>query len=148
MSHSLLKKCRRELKEVLVLRERRDTLEWSLLPRALRYSHDKIETMPEDHMTQAMVEIAEITEKINIRLKKMEYRQNRAQQIVDALDDERYRMVLTLYYLTLKKERRGSYTARHLYSWEDVAGAMNYSYDHVRHLHWEAIGKIKKMTRQ
>ena len=98
-------------------------------------------------MTQAMAEIADMTEEINLRLKDMAARQRRAQQIVNALDDERYRMVLTLYYLTLKEERRSGHTARHLYSWDDVATAMNYSYDHVRRLHWEAINVIKKMTR-
>lgn len=147
MSHRLLKKCRRELREVLVLKERRDTLEGSLLPRALRYQHDRIKTMPEDHFTQAMAEISDMTAEINLRLKEMATRQRSAQRVIDSLRDERYRMVLTLYYMTLKEEKRGSHTARHLYSWDDVAETMNYSYDHVRRLHWEAINAIEKMTR-
>ena len=147
MSHRLLKKCRKELIEALVLRERRDTLEGSLLPRALRYSHDQIRGMPEDHFTQAMADIADISTEINRKIIQMAKRQHRAQRIVDALEDERYRMVLTLYYLTLKEERRGSHTAKSMYTWDEVAEAMNYSYDHVRRLHWEAIAAIENMTR-
>lgn len=144
---TLFRTCRREMREIIIMKERRDTITAALLPRAIQYRHDNIRTTPEDHFTKAMARVADLDEDINRKLAGMMKRQQEAQKIIDDLEDSRYRQVLMLYYLTFRGVSRGGSRVLMLHNWRSVGKALDYSEDHVKRLHNEALQKIKDDTK-
>lgn len=143
----LLQQCRQELKEIVILTERREQIQAGLLPRALRLSWDKIKTLPKDHVADAMARVADIDAEILKRLEPMLTRQQDAQRMVDALRESRDRKMLTLYYLSLCKEKRGRYTRERLYTWADVADVLHYDEGYCRRAASSAIRKLSGNTK-
>lgn len=135
----LLRTCRKEMKEIILLQERRDTVMSSLLPRAIRPTHDHVQITPEDHFAKAMARAADLDHVISRKLDRMLKRQKQAWEVVDTLEDSRYRQILMLYYLTFRKVKRGKYTTFRLHTWETVADAVGYSVDHVKRLQDKAL---------
>ena len=136
---SLLEKCRREMRELLVVGERCETIRTSLLPRAIRPTQDKVQVTPEKHFEEAISVALDLENTINNRMALMIKDQQEAQALIDKLTDSRERCVLTLYYLTYYSDGR----TKSLNTWESVAGTMGYSERHIMRIHNDAIKKIK-----
>lgn len=140
----LLKQCRREMRELIVLRDRRDTIEASLLPRAIQYTHDRIQVSPDKYFEKAVAAVVDMEMVINEKIAAILERQKAASGMIDTLTDSRHREVLTLYYLTYYIEQREGFAVKRLYTLEDVAVKMNYSNDHVRRLQSDALAAVDR----
>lgn len=91
--------CRATLRRLIILTDRYDTIKASLLPRAIRYTHDKIQTTPEDYFTHAMALIADIDG--DLAVLRAQYRRARvdAEQIIDNVRGAARRAILTDYFV-------------------------------------------------
>ena len=100
--------------EWLRLKAKHDELESCLLPAAIRYDKDKVQSSPEDAMSKIVAEVAELEKEMN------RVQQRKAKQIakidkaISALPSDEERTALTMRYIN-----RISVT--------DIAEAMGYS---------------------
>lgn len=117
---SFLRACRDEQGEINILLRKQEQLYSSLLPAAIRYDGDRIQTTPEDRMLERMPEIAELDRKIDKQVRKLAKRKARAMEMINKLQDSKQRQALTLYYLNNRR-----------LSWEKVAAEMGYSRERV-----------------
>lgn len=105
------------------------------LPSGIRYDKIKVQTSPEDPM-DIFVRVSGLQEEIDRHVKKLKRNKQRAMRLIHKMDrtpdSSKCRQVLTLYYLTLKDDKR-------LMSWLDVAEEMGYSEDWIKHLHGKAL---------
>lgn len=134
MIKQFFRECRRELKELQIMTERAEWLRASLLPAAIRYKTIDVQTSGSgDQIGDVMPEVAELDEAIRERLATLAQHQYRAQCIINALDDTRYRQLLTLYYLDAR-----------LLTWDEVADAMAYELGSIYNLHGDALAAAEK----
>lgn len=104
--------------EWLRLKAKHDELESCLLPAAIRYDKDKVQSSPEDAMSKIVAEVAELEKEMN------RVQQRKAKQIakidkaISALPSDEERTALTMRYIN-----RISVT--------DIAEAMGYSVKRV-----------------
>ena len=104
--------------EWLRLKAKHDELESCLLPAAIRYDKDKVQSSPEDAMSKIVAEVAELEKEMN------RVQQRKANQIakidkaISALPSDEERTALTMRYIN-----RISVT--------DIAEAMGYSVKRV-----------------
>lgn len=91
--------CRDKLRAYVELSDKRDMIKASLLPRAIRYTHDRIQTTPEDYFTHAMALIADIDG--DLAALRAQYRRARvdAEQIIDNVRGAARRVILTDYFV-------------------------------------------------
>ena len=136
----LLKQCRSEKREILILTQKRDMIRMSLLPKSLNIKPDTIQSSPDPDTIGEKISIADELEKeISLQLETMMQHELEAHKLVWKLDDSRCRQVLELYYLSYKEDAQGN---KDLYAWEDVADEMGYAistvFDFVDKA-WEAL---------
>lgn len=107
---------RDEQKEIEEIGDRIYELEMSLLPGAMRYDVDRVQTSPEDTITDRMAKIADYMDEL--KRKQMELTEKRltAQRVINQLVDSKERQVLDVYFLSVKRPRM-----------TDVAAMLNYS---------------------
>ena len=139
----LLRKCRRELREMAFIEDQLYALETSLLPRAIQYKDDNVQLSPEDYHTKTMQKIIAMKTMIGKKLCEMTAHQAEAMRLIFTLQDSNQRQVLTLYYLTMNEMQRGSHTVLRLHTWKSVAEVMGYSEQHARRLAEKGEKKIK-----
>lgn len=86
----------------LRLKAKHDELESCLLPAAIRYDKDKVQTSPEDPMAKIMAEIAEL-EKEMIKVQRKKFIQlEKIEQTINALGSDEERTALTMRYINRK----------------------------------------------
>lgn len=113
---------------------RRQELRACLLPAAITYDKDRIQTTPEDHMAETMAEVADLDAEIEI------LRRRRARQIhlisgaLDQLEDGREKAILEAYYIGRK-------------SMNEIAEHMSYSLQHAYRLKKDGVEKMRKMRK-
>lgn len=87
----------------------RDELQSCLLPRAIRYDQDKVQTSPEDAMAETAAAVLDLDREIE------QLRREKARMIrdivrtIETLDDDREKLVLTAYYISRMPIRRIAY---------------------------------------
>lgn len=121
-----------EIIRMLEMIERKET---GLLPKAIVYNKDKVQTSPEDLLAKNEAELVDLTclmqkKAAELRKKKME-----AEKIVESLECPGERDVMRMYYLSLKKDYR-------LHRWEEVAAKLGYTMRHTLRLHSDALERI------
>ena len=83
----------------LRLKAKHDELEACLLPAAIRYDRDKVQTSPEDPMSKIVAEIAELEKQMN----EIQYRKLRQIRLIDkmisSLASDEERTALTMRYI-------------------------------------------------
>lgn len=113
---------------------RRQELRACLLPAAITYDKDRVQTTPEDHMAETMAEVADLDAEIEI------LRRRRARQIrlisraLDQLEDGREKAILEAYYIGRK-------------SMNEIAEHMSYSLQHAYRLKKDGVEKMRKMRK-
>lgn len=129
------KQIKREQIEIVQLQEKIDTAEASLLPKAIRYDLDKVQTSPEDPMYDVLAEIEEYKKEMLKRTHRLILRRRKAIRMLDQLSDTRQRQALFLYYLDPS-----------LLTMEQVGEKMIYSEREAWRIHDAAMAKLEKLS--
>lgn len=138
----LLKQCRKDLCQLLALKERQETLKSSVLPRAIQMQFDRIQTSPEDYFGDALAQAADLDRKISQKIMDTLDRQKEAETIIESLHDAKQKSVLMLYYLCYNKAKVNGVEVKRLYTWSAVAKRLNYSQRTVYNAHAEAMREL------
>ena len=110
----------------LRLKSKHDELETCLLPAAIRYDKDKVQTSPDDQMSKICVEIHELELEM-ARVQRRKYTQiEKIERAINDLPDEE-RTALTMRYINRKSvteiaEKMG-YSEQRIYQFMDKGGA-------------------------
>lgn len=109
-----------------------EALKASLLPRAIRYDGDKVQTSPRDYVLEVMAKIDELNAEINaLSAKKTEYILQAIAE-VERIPGELEKEILTAYYI--KGER-----VRH------IARRMHYSREGIYKILQRGIDKLESL---
>ena len=120
----LFRNIRDTRREISLLERQEDYIRLSMLPGAVRYDKDNVQSSPEDPMLKFAERISEVEELRQKRIEKMSEESILVQQILADMPTSTYRTVLELRYI------EGG--INHRYSWSEIAFEMNYSEDYVR----------------
>ena len=91
----------------------------------------KVQTSRDDHkMESTVIKMHEYQEELDADMKKLIQVKKETKQIIDAVDNDEFRVLLELRYLSSMR-------------WEEIAVEMNYSIDHVFRIHRRALKAIK-----
>jgi hypothetical protein len=121
-----------EIMRMLEMIERKET---GLLPRAIVYNKDKVQTSPEDFLAKNEAEIVDLTKLMQEKAAELRKKKMEAEKIVESIECPGERDVMRMYYLSLKKDYR-------LHRWEEVAAKLGYTMRHTLRLHSDALEKI------
>lgn len=107
---------RDEQKEIEELTDRIYEMRMSLLPAGIRYDTDKVQTSPEDKLSECEAKIADYSKMLGQKKEALIQRRQQVQGMIDLLEDSRERQVLDIYFLSVKR-----------LSMEDVSALIGYS---------------------
>jgi len=124
---------RDEQKEIAELQERIADLRASLLPSAIRYDKDAVQTSTSDVITDKMIKIAEYDALLEKKIAGLYARRARAQKLIDLLPDSLERQVLSIYFLSDGRP-----------TMEQVAGKLNYSTQHTFRVYASGLEHLQK----
>lgn len=83
----------------LRLKAKHDELESCLLPAAIRYDKDKVQTSPEDPMSKIVAEINELESRMNLVQYQKAKRIDEIDKVLSSLESEEMRTALTMRYI-------------------------------------------------
>lgn len=106
--------------------------ELTLLPKAIRYDRDKVQTSPEDILARSAAEIADMREEMTKSWILLKNKMGYAESLIAKLDDTDEREVLRWYYLD--RDSDGS-----LLTWSRVAEVMGYNERTIYRIHGSAL---------
>lgn len=124
---------RDEQKEIAELQERIADLRASLLPSAIRYDKDSVQTSVSDTITDKMIKITEYDALLDRKLARLYARRAKAQKLIDTLPDSLERQVLSMYFLSDSRP-----------TMEQVAGKLNYSVQHTFRIYASGLEHLQK----
>ena len=133
---AFLREVRHEQSEVARLELKLEYLKKSTLPGGIRYDKDKVQTSPDDRITDIMAEIGDIELELEKDIATLMKDISEAYRMIGSLTSSRHRDVMRCYYLP-DIEPGGE-----LPTWDDVASRMHYSRDHVLRIHGEALKEM------
>lgn len=133
---AFLREVRHEQSEVARLELKLEYLKKSTLPGGIRYDKDKVQTSPDDRITDIMAEIGDIEMELEKDIATLLKDISEAYRMIGSLTSSRHRDVMRCYYLP-DIEPGGE-----LPTWDDVASRMHYSRDHVLRIHGEALKEM------
>ena len=122
---------RREQFEINHLTEMIKNEELSLLPSAIRYDKEKVQTSPEDVLSKRVAKITELETEYASSLATLKLNKVRAEAMLRSLDNSDEREVMRWYYM--------SFNDRHPFTWDEVAVKMSYTKRWILKLHGNAI---------
>ena len=123
---------RDEQREIAELEERIADLRASLLPSAIRYDKDAVQTSVSDTITDKMIKIAEYDALLEKKIAGLYARRARAQKLIDLLPDSLERQVLSIYFLSDDRP-----------TMEQVAGKLNYSVQHTFRIYASGLDHLR-----
>ena len=123
---------RDEQREIAELEERIADLRASLLPSAIRYDKDSVQTSTSDVITDKMIKIAEYDALLEKKIAGLYARRARAQKLIDLLPDSLERQVLSIYFLSDGRP-----------TMEQVAGKLNYSVQHTFRIYASGLDRLR-----
>lgn len=139
----LLKACRQEKKEIIILEQRKEQIMSMLLPKAITPKEVYVQESREmDPMAEKMAAAEMVQKEIDKQIAVMLGHELKARRMIEKLKDSKHRQLLSLYYLS---NRDGDYPGQiKLYTWEAVAEEMNYDVRSIIRLWHKAIENIEK----
>lgn len=129
-----LYRIRNTQKEINELKQRIDEEYYSLLPQAIRYDLDKVQTSPQDRMPYVMGRIDEHTRIMCDRLSHLLVRKQWAEHLINKLEDTRQRQVLDLYFLSVERM-----------TMKKIADKMGYSEQQTFRYYSEGLKNLENM---
>ena len=132
-----LKGIRAERMEIASLSEAREQLESTLLPKAIRYDVDKVQTSVSDRLFVVIADLNELDRKLEKRIIKLSADVSLAYELIAQIKTPECREVLMLRYLMGKRKPL---------TWLEIAQQMEYSEQHVKEkLHGKAISEAREV---
>ena len=95
-------------------------------------------TTPSDVFSEKMIEVCSILDKIDDKTKELERNRYEALNLINHIENPKYRSVLTLYYVQPVDRYR-------LPRWSDVARALESEEGTVRLINWRALKLFDKI---
>lgn len=133
----LFRNIREARKELWILGQKESYLTLSMLPGAIRYDKDKVESSPEDPMLKFAERLSDIETIKKERIKQLSENDYTAQLILRDMPTARNRLLLELRYI------EGGIS--HRYSWNEVAEEMGYEEVYTRGvLHQAALREAQE----
>lgn len=123
------RKAQIEIKHLVRLIERE---ELTLLPKAIRYDRDKVQTSPEDILARSAAEIADMREEMTKSWYLLKQKMGYAESLITKLDDTDEREVLRYYYLDCNGNG-------YPMTWAEVAEAMGFNERTIYRIHGSAL---------
>ena len=137
-AEELFKNIREVRGELYYLERREDYLTQSMLPGAIQYDKDSVQSSPSDPMAKYAERISDIEDVRRERIKKLTEDSYLVQRILQEMPTALYRLLLELRYI------EGDLT--HRYSWMEVATEIGYDEQYTRwDLHHAAIEEAQKV---
>ena len=106
--------------------------------RAVTYDKDRVQVSPANRMEDTLIKLESITKKYVDALEAYHTELEKARDEIDAMPNEMYREVLILRYMTDDEDGRQM-------SLEKIACTMHRNFDHVRHIHGNALREFERM---
>lgn len=132
-----LKGIRAERMEIISLSESREQLVSTLLPKAIRYDVDKVQTSASDRLFTVTADLNELDRKLEKRIIKLSADISLAYDLISQMETAECRELLMLRYLM---------GTRKPFTWLEIAEKMEYSEQHVKEkLHGRAITEARKV---
>lgn len=142
-SKTLLKKCRQEKRELLILADKLEQLQNSLLPRAIQLKEINVqESGDSDPLADRVAAKEDLMNDIQKQIAIMLQREAEAYRLISKLKNSRQRQILELYYIKWKVDPDGRC---HLYTWEAVAEELEISERWLWKLIPDAFRELKKV---
>ena len=98
-TYDFLNAIRRTEAEMVKLRLRHDALQSCLLPQAIRYDGDHVQTSPEDRMSETAAEVIELEKQLRILNRKKIQQIAHVSKEIAKLESDTEQMVLLGYYV-------------------------------------------------
>lgn len=114
---------------------RRQELRACLLPAAVTYDKDRVQTMPEDSMAKVMAEVADLDSQIVELQKRRALRILELSELIDRLEDSREAAILDAYYLGGR-------------SMTEIADHLHYTLQHTYRLRRSGAGNMLNMLKE
>lgn len=130
---NLLFDVRNEQKEIIILRGQIEEAELALLPSAIRYDRDKVQTSPDDPMIRMMEKVEKYQELLRLHLESIYEKRQLAIRIIRRLDDTAERQILELYFLSASRP-----------TLSQVGEVVGYSRAQTYRIYRRALDKIKR----
>lgn len=111
--------------------------EMLLLPKAITYDKDKVQSTPEDKFSAICAKISDMQEELEQSVFNLKGKQAKAERMIRLLEDPDEREVMRWYYMTTDNGR--------LLTWQDVAIRMNYYRSHIFRIHGNALVHLSKV---
>ena len=134
-----LKQIRAKRRELRIIQEAMEELKFMLLPAGIQYNKDRVQTSPEDRMSETVHDLMIVEKKRQAQLCKLQADLFRAEQLIGAMQTPEYRELIRLRYIAggLKPM-----------TWDQIAEQMGYTPAHVRgKLHGKAIAEARNVWR-
>ena len=142
-SKTLLKKCRQEKRELLILTDKLQQLQMSLLPRAIQLKEINVqESGDSDPLADRVAAKEDLEQDIRKQIAIMLQREAEAYRLISKLKNSRQRQILELYYMKWRVDAAGQC---HLYTWEEVALELEISERWLWKLIPDAFRELKKV---
>ncbi|AMB94911.1 DUF1492 domain-containing protein [Aerococcus sp. UMB8608] len=124
-----LRRCRKIDEEISTLDRSRKTIYDTLLA-ATDYSSERVQASHRNHVDEKYTRLASLQEEIDQKIDELVDLKIDLFQLINTLDDSRYRNVLIDYYLNRK-------------TWEEVAVNNHWTYRHTLRLHGQALQQLR-----
>lgn len=132
-----LKQIRTKRRELGILENSIQEMRFMLMPSGIRYDLDKVQTSPEDRLSQSVADLVAVERRQKRQIERLMSDIAKAEKLIEVMPTPEYRELIRLRYVSggLK-----------LMTWEQVAEQMGYSADHVRgKLHGKAIAEARRV---
>ena len=135
-----LKSIRRKRLELRTLQENADELRGMLLPKAITYDRDKVQTSPEEKLSQIVANLIAVEKHQEVLANRLSKDILIAEQLIGAMTTPEYRELIRLRYLSGGTKPL---------TWEQIAEKMGYTPVHVRgKLHGKAIKEARAVWKE
>ena len=128
----VLTDCRMQLIFLIKTAEEMETKEKSCFPRAIRYTHDRVQVSPEDYFTKTIAEVADLQAAITKEQKRFRMTRMLALDLIEEVKNVRQRYVLQNYYTEKRLEDVNGVKHWTWYTLEDIAVEMGTTTDAVK----------------
>lgn len=133
--NTFLKSIRRKRHELMTISESAAELRASLLPAGIRYDRDRVQTSPEEKLSEVVADLVRIEKIQQKQIARLKEDLILAEQLISAMPTSECRELIRLRYLAGKVKPL---------TWAEVAERMGYSEDHARgKLHDKAIAEAQ-----